>query len=164
MKGLIFLILILGLTGCARINPRMDQKIDNQGGQIDEIKSNQNGLMLEIGKLRQNSDIHDSNIKEFQQGMLNLNAAISKNENSGIQILQGDGALILVFGVIVVGMVLYHYRDRAITSEKTSDILAREVIRFNDPNLNDGILKAAMYTTAEKKVFHLLTKHSIDNS
>ncbi len=39
-----------------------------------------------------------------------------------------------------------------------------EVIRFNDPNLNDGILKAAMYTTAEKKVFHLLTKHSIDNS
>jgi hypothetical protein len=50
---------ILG-SGKRKDQLRQDQKIDNQNGKIDEIRSNQNGLMLELGKLKQDSQIHDS--------------------------------------------------------------------------------------------------------
>lgn len=159
MKRILFIfVCIFSLTGCSGFNPMSEQRINNQDGKIDEIRSNQNGVMLELGKLRQSTDIQNSQIKEFQQGMFNLNAALSKNDNSGIQILQGDGALILVFGLGVVGMVLYWYRDRTILSEKSLDIITKEVARMNDPILNDNILRAAMHTPTETKIFHLITK------
>ena len=163
MKRILLLIfMIFGLIGCSGFNPRLDQQIDNQNGKIDEIRSNQNGVMLELGKLRQSADIQNSQVHEFQQGMFNLNAALSKNENSGIQILQGDGALILVFGLGVVGMILYWYRDRTIKSEKSLEIVTKEVARINDPILNDNILRAAMHTPTENKIFHLLVKQQKD--
>lgn len=150
--------LITGLSGCANLNPRNNPRIDNQNGKIDEIRNNQNGVMAEIGKLKQNAEIQNSQLKEVQNGILNLNTAISRNENSGIQILQGDGALILVFSLAVIGMLLYWYRDRAIISEKTAEVMAKEIARFNDPTLNDNILLAALNNKAESHVFQLLTK------
>lgn len=155
-------IFTLGLSGCANLNPRLNERIDNQNGKIDEIRNNQNGLMLELGKLRNDAQIQNSQLKEVQQGMLNMNAALSKNENSGVQILQGDGALILVFSLGVIGMLLYWYRDRAIKSEKAAEIMAQEVARYNDAELNDAILRAAMYTESEGHVFHVLSKHQRD--
>ena len=115
--------------------------------------------MAEIGKLKQNAEIQNSKLKEVQNGMLNLNAAISRNENSGVQILQGDGSLILVFSLCVIGMLLYRFHDRAVTSEKSADIMAKEVIRFNNPILNDNILRAAMNSNSEQQVYHTLVKH-----
>lgn len=156
--GILLALCFLG-TGCARINPRQDQKIDNQNGKIDEIRSNQNGVMLDILKLKQNAEIQNSQLKEVQQGMVNLNAAVSKNENSGVQILQGDGALILVFGLGVVGMLLYYFYNRAVKAEKSSEIMAAEIARLQDPVLEDNILRAAMNTDFEAHVYHLLTKH-----
>jgi len=153
-------LLMLGVTGCANLNPRINDKIDNQQGRIDEIRNNQNGLMLELGKLKNDAQISNSQLKEVQQGMLNLNAAISRNENSGVQILQGDGALIMVFGLGVIGMLLYWYRDRAVKSEKAVDIITKEVARLNDPVLNDNILKAAMHTSSEEHIYHLLVRHN----
>lgn len=150
--------LITGLSGCANLSPRNNPNIDNQNGKIDEIRNNQNGVMAEIGKLKQNAEIQNSQLKEVQNGILNLNTAISRNENSGIQILQGDGALILVFSLAVIGMLLYWYRDRAITSEKSAEVMAKEIARFNDPTLNDNILRAALNSESESHVFHLLTK------
>ena len=159
----IFLSILMGLclfgTGCANLNPRLDNKIDNQNGKIDEIKNNQNGVMLDMLKLKQSAEIQNSQLKEVQNGMLNLNAAVSRNENSGVQVLQGDGALILVFGLGVVGMLLYYFHGRAVQAEKTADIMAAEVARTGDPILHDNVLRAAMNTDAEASVFHLLTKH-----
>lgn len=155
----VLLALCLFGTGCARINPRQDQKIDNQNGKIDEIKSNQNGVMLDLLKLKQQSEIHDSQLKEVQTGMVNLNAAVSKNENSGVQILQGDGALILVFALGVVGMLLYYFHSRAVKAEKSAEIMAMEIARQQDPVLEDNVLRAAMNTEFEAHVYHLLTKH-----
>ena len=159
---MIFIAVFVGLAllgnGCAKINPRNDQKIDNQNGKIDDIRSNQNGLMLELGKLRQESSVHDSQLKEVQQGMFNLNAAVSRNENSGVQILQGDGPLILIFGLGVIGMLLYYFRNRAIQAEKAADIMATEIARMNDPNLENNVLRSALYTDVEAKVYHLLVK------
>lgn len=155
---LTLLFLLVFFSGCANVNPRNEPKIDNQQGKIDEIRNNQNGLMLEMLKLKQSAEISNSQLKEVQNGMLNLNAAVTKNENSGVQILQGDGALILVFSLGVIGMLLYWYRDRAIRSEKASEIMAKEIARYNDPVLNDNILAAAMHTESETHVYHALLK------
>ena len=154
--------LMAGLSGCANLNPRNNPNIDNQNGKIDEIRNNQNGVMAEIGKLKQNAEIQNSQLKEVQNGILNLNTAISRNENSGVQILQGDGALILVFSLAVIGMLLYWYRDRAITSEKAADVMAKEIARFNNAALNDNILRAAMNSDSEAHVYHLLMKSKRD--
>ena len=157
---IIFIITTLvGLSGCANLNPQNNPKIDNQNGKIDEIRNNQNGVMAEIGKLKQNAEIQNSQLKEVQNGLLNLNMAVSRNENSGVQILQGDGALILVFSLAVIGMLLYWYRDRAIKSEKSAEIMAQEVAHFNDPVLNDNILRAAMHKNAETHVYQLMSKN-----
>ena len=163
MKRILFLIctiLLISVSGCANLNPRNNSPINNQDGKIDEIRNNQNGLMLELGKLKNDAQIQNSQLKEVQQGMLNLNATLSRNENSGVQILQGDGALVVVFGLGVIGMLLYWYRDRAVKSEKAVDIITKEVARINDPVLNDNILKAAMNTESESHLYHLLAKHN----
>lgn len=149
---------IFSIVGCANVSPRMQPKIEGNG-KIDEIKNNQNGVMAEIGKLKQNAEIQQSQLKEIQNGLLNLNVALSRNENSGVQILQGDGALIMVFSLGVIGMLLYWYRDRAIKSEKASNIMAKEIAKFNDPVLNDAVLHAAMNTEYESHVYNLLKKN-----
>jgi predicted PurR-regulated permease PerM len=161
MKNFILLALLcLLLTGCPSINPRLNTPIQNQNGKIEDLKSNQNGVIAEIGKLRQENQMQNSKIDELQQGLLNVNAYLSRNENNGVQILQGDGALILVFSVIAFGMLLYHYRDKAKQNEKTSALLATEIARFNNAELNDNVLRAAMYTKQEDKVYKLLVnKH-----
>lgn len=163
MKGTligIIAICLFSVSGCSNLSPRLRNDIDNQNGKIDEIKNNQNGISLELGKMKQNAEISNSQLNEVQQGMVNMNAALSRNENSGVQILQGDGALVLVFGLGVIGMMLYYYRNRAVQSEKAAEIMAQQIAYYDDPALNDDILRAAMYTESEKDVYHLLKKHS----
>lgn len=154
----LIIVACLTLSGCANFNPRNQQKIDNQQGKIEDIRSNQNGVMAEIGKLRQEVEIQNSKLKEIQNGLLNINAAVSRNENTGVQILQGDGALIFVFAIAVIGMVLY-YRHRAIKGEKNCEIMAREIARFNNPVLNENILKSAARNKAAPEVYNLLKKY-----
>lgn len=151
--------LLLLNAGCANFNPRNQNKINNQSGKIEDIKSNQNGLMLELGKVRQEISSQNSKLKEIQSGLVNLNAAVSRNENSGVQIIQGDGALIFIFSIIVIGMLMFYYRDRAVKSEKTSEILAREVAKFNDPHLNEAILASALKSRSAKQIYQLIKTH-----
>lgn len=161
MKRILFVLttlFALSFSGCANLSPRIQERIDNDGS-IEEIRNNQNGLMLELGKLKNDAQIMDSQLKEIQQGLINLNAAVSRNENSGVQILQGDGSLIMIFGLGVIGMMMYWYRDRAIKGEKTVEIIAKEVAQINDPVLNDNILKASMQINTEKQVYRLLVQH-----
>ena len=145
-------------SGCARFDPKNKQKIDNENGEIGEIRSNQNGMMLELGKLRQESQIQNSQLKEYQQGLINLNAAISRNENTGTQILQGDGPLVLIFGIVVVGMILYYFRSKTVIATKANEILVNEINKNKDQNLKKNILKAAMYSPCEKEILELLLK------
>ena len=163
MRRILILAIALHLMlicGCPNFNPRLRNEINNSNGQIDEIRNNQNGISLELGKIKQDTEISNSKIEEMQQGMFNINASASRNENSGVQILQGDGALILVFSLGVIGMILYHYRDRAIKSEKAAEIMAQQIISYGDPVLNDNVLFASMHTDSEKRVYSLMKKHS----
>ena len=95
----------------------------------------------------------------MQQGFLNLNAAGVRNENKGIQILQGDGALIMVFSIIALGMFLLYYKNKSDKSEKIANILAEEVMLANDPIINDNILRSARFTPLEKPIFEIMKKN-----
>lgn len=154
-KFLLAIFLCLLLAGCG-FSPRMQNRYDNKNGKIDEIRENQNGIMLEIGKLRQNAEIQNSQLKEVQQGMLNLNATGIRNENKGVQILQGDGALILIFALGTIGMLLFHFKKKADKSEQIAKIMAEEVMGMNDAKLNDNILRAAMHTNVETEVYRMM--------
>ena len=147
------------MAGCGNFSPRLQNRIDNKDGKIDEIKNNQNGIMLEIGKLRQQAEIQNSQLNEVQQGFLNLNAAGVRNENKGIQILQGDGALIMVFSIIALGMFLLYYKNKSEKNEKIANILAGEVMLANDPVMNDNILRSARFTPLEKPIFEIMKKN-----
>lgn len=147
------------LPSCAHFNPLSPtnrQRINNEGT-IEDIRSNQNGIMAEIGKLKQDAQVLDSQLKEIQNGLINLNAAISRNENNGIQILQGDGALIFVFSLITLGMILF-YRNKAVESEKNLSILAKEIAKINDPEINDNVLKMAIGEGTGRSMLKILKK------
>jgi hypothetical protein len=154
-----YLFLVSFLAGCGNFSPRLQNRIDNKDGKIDEIKNNQNGIMLEIGKLRQQAEIQNSQLNEVQQGFLNLNAAGVRNENKGIQILQGDGALIMVFSIIALGMFLLYYKNKSDKNEKIANVLAGEVMLANDPVMNDNILRSARFTPLEKPIFEIMKKN-----
>lgn len=158
-----FLIIIItsisiSLAGCANFNPRNNPKIENKNGKIEDIRTNQNGVMLELAKIRQDITAQNSKLKEIQSGLVNINAAVSRNENTGIQIIQGDGALIFVFAIIVIAMFLFYYRDRAIKSEKTTEVMAIEIARFNNATLNESIFKSAIKINQGKNVYDLIKK------
>src|ERR1017187_2132004 len=99
MKKLISLIisgiLIISSMGCGNLSPRdnfspkLQEDINNTNGKIDRIENNQNSIHGEIEKL------------------LSFNKT-----NNGIQILQGDGALILVFSLCTIGIIfIYLYQS-----------------------------------------------------
>jgi hypothetical protein len=157
-KFLMIAVLTIFVSGCANFNPRNQPKIENQNGKIEDIRNNQNGVMAEIGKLRQEMSVQNSKLKEIQNGLVNINAAVSRNENTGVQIIQGDGALIFVFSLIVIAMLMFWYRDRAVKSEKTSEIMAKEIAKFNDPSLNESVLKAAIDAKRGIHVYNLIKK------
>lgn len=157
---IIIVICCIGVTGCAKINPfspEVQQRINNQDGEIDELKTIQNGINAEIGKVKNDNQILDSQLKDMQQGLLNLK--LSSNENSGIQILQGDGALILVFSIIVVGMILAYQYSEMKKNEKVANMLAEIITRNNDENQIEEVFKACMYTDVEESVYKLMSKH-----
>ena len=90
------------------------------------------------------------------------NAAVSRNENTGIQIIQGDGALIFIFAIIVIGMFLFYYRDRAIKSEKTTQLMAREIARFNSTKLESNLIQSAVLNGKAQEIYELIKKRLQD--
>lgn len=155
----LFVMLFLFLAGCANISPfspDLKQNIDNQNGKIEELKNNQNGLLLEIGKLRQQQDINARDIENAQQGIFNLRGS----NNSGVQIFSGDGGLIVLFtlGLAAIGSVLY-YRTRALKFEKSAEILAQQIVFYDDASLDDKVFMSALNTDVEKDIYHLMMKN-----
>jgi len=160
MKKIISILTIcfaMLLTGCGN-NPfgaDVSQKLENQKGEIDDLRNNQNGFMLELMKVRQENQIQARDIANNQQGLVNSNKS-----NSGVQIFSGDGGLIIVLALGAVAMLLvYHYKTKAKKSEETAEILAQQVGQYNDPNLDNDIFLAAMNTKVEGDVYKLMTKN-----
>lgn len=159
LKIALLAISIFGLAGCANINPRLDEKIDNQNGKIDSIKNNQNGIQADIGNIKKQQEVQNSQIKDVQDGYLNVKNQMFNKENSGVQILSGDSVLFMIFGLGLFGMVLWHYRSMAKRNEQAANIMAAQIANSDNEELNDKVFRAAMFTDAEKDVYHLIMKH-----
>jgi len=154
MKGILLALTLLLFTGCnvSPLSPDLDNKIDNQDGKIEEIKNNQNGIMLDLLKIRNEQNMHARDVDNQIQGWFN-------KSNSGIQILQGDGALILVFAVSTIAMLLiYHYRLKANKNQQSAEIMAQQIALYDDINLDDQVFMSAMNTEVEEDVYHMMVK------
>jgi len=162
MKRILAIFAILAtltLSGCGRftpLSPELKQDLQNQNGKIDDIKNNQNGIMMDLLNMRNQNDINARDIQNLQNGLLNYNR---NNQNSGVQILQGDGALVAVFAVVVIGMLLVlYYRSQALKNQKTAEIMAQQIANYDDVNLNDNVFVAALNSPVEDQVYHLMIK------
>jgi hypothetical protein len=160
MKILPVILIAVILSSCVHgLDPAVNQEIQNPNGHIEELKNNQNGINAELGKLRQDfagaqtatAEKINKLEQEQQQGLVN-------KSNRGVQILQGDGPIILIFGLGAIWMVL-HYRQEAAKHEKTADIIAKTVADKDDGELNHKIMLAAENTGVESEVTRLMLKH-----
>ena len=147
----------LVLTGCGSpFANRQRQEIDNQNGKIDDISNNTNGIMLDLLKLKNDQQITQRDVENFQQGLLNLS---NRNENQGIQIFQGEGGMIIGFALVTIAMLLiYNYRTKAIQNQKAAEVMAQQIALLDNEELNENVFKAAAFTEAEGSVYHLISK------
>lgn len=153
-KVLLMTAAMLACTGCklSPLSPELKQDLQNQGGKIDELKNNQNGILVELGKLKQETEINARDIGAYQQGAFN-------STNSGVQILSGNGGLMLALGIGAISAILiYHFRKDAANSKKTAELLAQQIAHFNNVELENKIFMAAMNTPYESHVYHLMVK------
>jgi len=159
MKNLLALLaLILFFPGCGNMSPISDMQndIDNQGGQIQELQELQNSINLEVGNLQHQSEINADSINNLQQGLVN-----SSNENSGFQMFQGSGGLIFAFATIVIVLMflLMYYREKYSKNEKALEILAEEVVKFNDIDVENAVFSKAMTIGVEKEILMVIKRN-----
>lgn len=120
-KGIISIAIISAfLIGCGNlsprenVNPKLQQDIQNQQGRIDRIENNQNSIRADIERI----------------SLIN-----KENNNQGIQILQGEGGLVLVFGLLTIFAILFYFYKTAESERKKSEILASQIVEYNDEEL-----------------------------
>lgn len=143
-------------SGCGNLSPRNEQDAGENQGQIGEIESMANSNKLELGTLQSQLDMQNNKIENMQYGMANLQ---SNNENSGVQILSGSGGLIIaIIGIIAAVAIITSYRHSK-KQEKVAEILAERIVSWNEPQLEDEVFQAAMYTDVESNVLRLFKKH-----
>jgi len=153
-------ICLLALPGCGNLSPRQQQDIGPNEGQIGEIESMANSNKLELGKLQSQSEIQNSKLDKIQQGLANIQ---NINENTGVQILSGSGGLIVsLIGILAACVMVIHYRGEAKKQEKVASMLAERIVSWNEPQLEDEVFQAAMYTDVEENVLNLIKKHQIN--
>lgn len=151
-KHLYFIIIsiILFSTGCGNFNPRLNQRNVNPNG---DLNNNQQGIMIELGKIRKETEILSSNLREIQEGLINLNLAVSRNENSGVQILQGDGSLIMIFGLGVL-LIVFYFKNR--NNQEAVKILAKKIIDFDNNNLTNSVVEEFSNKNKDKQLIKIL--------
>lgn len=163
MRKFFLLIAVCLLAGCNNMSPKFDPKvqeqIQNQKGQIDEIEHIQNGIKNEMLNLKDNSKIQDSKLDKVQSGLANLQ---NSNSYQGVQIFTGSGGLLVgLFGMVIFAIFMLHYRRQAVVNGKTADMLAENIAKHHDPDLRENVFKAAMYSDVEEKVYSLIQKHKL---
>lgn len=150
-------LLLLVLSGCGNLSPRQDQDINNQNGKIGQIENLANSLKAELGTMKSQNDIQNSQLEKIQQGLVNLQ---SNYENSGVQIFSGPGGLVVaVVAILVFGFLTLFYRNSAKMQEKAANIMAERIVQQRNPDLEEAVLQAAMYTDVEEKVLDLIKRH-----
>jgi predicted PurR-regulated permease PerM len=151
---------MFGVAGCGnlspRVDPKLDQKLNNQNGKIGEIENLQNSMKGELGTLRSQADIQNSKLDRIQQGLLN---AQQNNDNHGTQILSGQGGILTaVFAVFCATILVVYFRRQAKLHEKTASILAERIVLQDDPGLEDAVFNAVVHTDVAANTLRLFKK------
>lgn len=115
------------------VSPKLEQKIDNQNGKIDRIESNQNAIKFAIEKRLENT-------------------------NNGFQMFQGEGGLMLAFGIVAILVVTFYFYRRSSKNDLIVEMLIEQIKTHNDPELEERVLKAALYTKVEKDVYFKMVR------
>jgi hypothetical protein len=151
-----FFLFTLLLSGCnnGNFSPRLKQNNNSN----EQVNNNQNGFLLELGKIRKETEILGSKLREIQEGLLNLNAAVSRNENSGVQILQGDGALIFIFSLCVL-VVVFYYKNK--NSQEVSKVLVKKIVDLNNPEIITSLVDEFSTKNKEKEFVTILKKLNV---
>lgn len=148
---------LLTAQGCGNLSPRQDPEINDNQGQIGKIENLANSNKLELGTLQSQAEIQNSKLDKIQSGLNNFQTT---NENSGVQILSGQGGLLIsLFAVLAACIMVVRYRKQAQKQEKVSNILAERIVQWDEPELEDKVFQAAMYTDVETNVLRLMKKH-----
>lgn len=152
----LFLIICVGCGRISPISPELDQRLNNTDGKIDEIRNNQNGLMLELGKINQQQEIIGRDIENAQEGIINLKGS----SNSGVQIFSGDAGF-LMFSIMIFAFTysILYYRNKFVKSNKVSEILAQQIAIKNDIELEQQVFMSALNTEVEKDVYKIISRH-----
>lgn len=156
LRKTLFIPIILATIGCGnfspRVQPKLDQRIDNQQGQIEEIESNQNSIKNEILKLNERLSITDSNLDRIQQGVFNI---------QDISLFSGSGGLaiaaIFCFSGLLSIIIYYHIQVRK--RDQIVDMFANTLVTqsIKNPDITDDLLKAASYTKVESDILRILS-------
>lgn len=143
--GLLFMA-----TGCGnlspRINPELQEQIDNQNGKIEEIEHMQNSMKNEM---LNNQQRLSGEFEDFQQGLINA---------QGINILSGPAGLAICFGGLLVVLTIWYYREQAKQNERALNIMADAIKQHEDDELESEIVKMAINSPAERVIFQKLCK------
>lgn len=152
-KKTIAILAILIISGCnfSPLSPSNRPNIKNNG-EIGDIKNNQNGLMLELMNLKNRMDVMAQEIENIQNGFINHN-----NKNTGVQILQGDGGLIVgLSSIAILAMVAMSYRLKAEKYKKTAEMFGDKIKKISNPDLERDLFMGALENKLETEVFKIL--------
>jgi len=152
----ILIVICFFIIGCnvSPLSPRNNNKINNNGGAIEDIKSNQNGLMADLANIRSKLELMARDVENLQQGFMNSN-----NKNYGIQIFQGEGGLIAGMGIIaILGLLTYNYKTKADRYKKTAEILGKEIKSLKNKDIENSIYMSALGAKVEEDVYKILKK------
>lgn len=151
----VLMLSILTLSGCnvSPFSPQNRPNIRQHGGEIGDIKNNQNGVMAEVLSLKNRLDVLAKDVDNLQNGFINNN-----NKNFGIQIFQGESGLAAgVFILLTLGILVINYKLKSDRYKKTAEIFAAQIKKLDDQNINDQIFRTALANKVEKDVYKILT-------
>ena len=152
-KITIAMILSLSMFGCnfSPLSPSNRPSIRNNGD-VGDIKNNQQGIMLELMNLKNKMDVMAQEIENIQNGFINHN-----NKNSGIQIFQGDGGLLVgLASVAILAVVAIAYRFKAEKYKKTAEIFGDQIKKMRNSKVEEDVLVGALASKVEVEALKIL--------
>ena len=146
-------LISLMLSGCAMGNrfdpfsPKNKNAIRDLNGKLEEQKTNQNGILLDLMKMHQEQAVRAGRDAQAQEGIVNMN---------------GDGAIIAVIVITAIlmggGILIVYYRAQAVKQGQAAQIMAQQIALYDDVHLDNKVFAAAMNSSAEKHVYYLMVQ------
>ncbi len=147
-------VMAFSFVGCnvSPLSPANRPRINNNGGEIGDIKNNQNGIMAELSALKSRMDVMARDIENIQSGFVNSN-----NKNFGVQIFQGDGGLVVGFSLLVVlALLATNYKLKADKYKKTAEIFGKQIREMGDSEVEERVFAAALANKVEESTYKIL--------